>query len=500
MDLKEALSHKYRHGLKEKLRVKYQTKLEESLKVKYHALLKESLRRKYQTSLKEPLKLKYQTSLKEPLKLKYQTSLKEPLKLKYRASLEEPLKIKYQASLKEPLRIKYQECLREPLRIKYQESIKELSQLRYRVKKSTKTFGELLSEFRRGMCLGLTFECICCERVLFENGVVKLSESAFSRLDKQLIARSINSELLSGPKFLCHCCHRNLQKGELPSMSAQNSLTIESIPEELKLSDFEMQLIAKDLLFMKIFNLPKSRMPAVKDKVINVPLTHTDLEITTKILPRNLDDSLLVNVQFKRCKDFKNVHSEALVRPHMLLKALAWLQSSGNLFYNDVVLNEKFCLDETALFATDEQPEDDQEAAQTKNEDNLDTCLIPQNSAAHVISNYGVVSRVVSETIVVAPGENKLPTNWLANVDFGAKSFPCFFPSGKFTLSDTREVRISSQQYFSQRIMNKNPRFAEDSRYLFAAQQRVEREQLERQCDIFFAKGKQNVWIMTPSK
>ena len=163
-----------------------------------------------------------------------------------------------------------------------------------------------------------------------------------------------------------------------------------------------MQLNAKDLLLMKIFNLPKSHLPAVKDKVINVPLTHTDLENKTKFFPRNLDDSLLVNLQFKRCKDFKNVHSEPLVRPHMLIKALAWLQSSGNLYYKDVVLNEKFCLEET-FFATDEQPEDDQEAAQTKNEDNLDTCLIPQNSAAHVVSNYGVVRRVVLETFVAAP-------------------------------------------------------------------------------------------------
>ena len=190
-------------------------------------------------------------------------------------------------------------------------------------------------------------------------------------------------------------------------MSAQNSLTIESFPEELKLLDFEMQLIAKDLLFSKIFSLPESRMPAVKDKVINVPLTHTDLENTTKILPRNLDHSLLINVQFKRCKDFKNAHSEALVLPHMLIKALAWLQSRGNPFYNEVVLNQKFRLDETALFSTDEQPQDDQEAAQTKKEDNLDTYLIPQNSAAHVISIYGVVREVVSETIVVAPGKKK---------------------------------------------------------------------------------------------
>ena len=38
--------------------------------------------------------------------------------------------------------------------------------------------------------------------------------------------------------------------------------------------------------------------------------------------------------------------------------------------------------------------------------------------------------------------------------------------------------------------MNKDSRFAENSAYLFAAQQRVEREQLERQCDTFFRKGR----------
>ena len=38
--------------------------------------------------------------------------------------------------------------------------------------------------------------------------------------------------------------------------------------------------------------------------------------------------------------------------------------------------------------------------------------------------------------------------------------------------------------------MNKDSRFAENSAYLFAAQQRAEREQLERQCDIFFRKGR----------
>ena len=52
-------------------------------------------------------------------------------------------------------------------------------------------------------------------------------------------------------------------------------------PPELVLTEFGQQLKAKNILFMKIVQLPKSRMSAIKDKVINVPLTDTDLQTTT---------------------------------------------------------------------------------------------------------------------------------------------------------------------------------------------------------------------------
>ena len=302
-----------------------------------------------------------------------------------------------------------------------------ISQLKYRACKSLEQFDEFLKEFRRIMCLGLTFERICCERLHFENGVTQLSENTFSKLDDTVVARSISAENLTGSKVMWHYCYGGLRKGEKPSLSTMNGLTVESIPEELNLSDFEMQLIAKDLLFMKNFKLLKSRVPALKDKLMNLPLTCIDLQTTAQVLPRSLDDSLLVNVQFKRYKDFMNVHSEALVRPHVLLRALTYLQLIGNPFYRDVVSNQIFAFDEAALINMQTEKEnDDHEAVQVDKDDCLDTCLTPHNAAAHVFSNYGVVRKVLSETIIVAPGENKLPTNWLSNVDFEAKSFPGF--------------------------------------------------------------------------
>ena len=45
------------------------------------------------------------------------------------------------------------------------------------------------------------------------------------------------------------------------------------IPECLqKFSDLEKQLIVKNLIFIKVCQLPKTRMQAINDRVINVPV------------------------------------------------------------------------------------------------------------------------------------------------------------------------------------------------------------------------------------
>ena len=406
--LRTSLKERYKASLKQPLKLNYQEKLRDPLRRKYLMYRQENfkthyqerkvfLKERYTRELKQPLKDKYQQILKQPLQIKYQQTLKQPLQIKYQQTFKEPLKIKYQETLKEPLQIKYQEILKEPLHFKYLETLKTNSQLRYQSRKSENTFQKLLNEFHRVMCLGLTFECICCERIL-ENGGTQLSEVAFSKLDPLVVTKSINPANLSLSKFLCHSCYQSLKKNEMTKLSAMNNFLVEINPEQLKLSDFEMQLIAKDLLFMKIFSLPKSRMPAIKDKVINVPLTHLDIRRTTTLLPRNFDESLLVNVQLKRIKDFKNVHSQALVRPDMLYQALEYLKTNGNCFYSDIVLNNfhdvetPSCDVETASCYDDKNPDtkDDPSEPSDINNDCLDTCLIPQNAAAQLISNKGM--------------------------------------------------------------------------------------------------------------
>ena len=123
-------------------------------------------------------------------------------------------------------------------------------------------------------------------------------------------------------------------------------------------------------------------------------------------------------------------------------------------------------------------------------EEGLDTFFIPKNPTANFLANKSNVTKEMNDTITLAPGENKVPTNWLKKTNFEAKAFPCYFPSGRNTLSEDRPVKLTTQQYFTQSLMDTDCRFSSDTTFFFAAQQRVERELLEQYCDLFLEKGK----------
>ena len=69
---------------------------------------------------------------------------------------------------------------------------------------------------------------------------------------------SLINHLESGTIFISAKAVTITEKPRRPKISAMNGLTIEDIPESLKLDDVENQLIATNLLFMKLKQLSKS--------------------------------------------------------------------------------------------------------------------------------------------------------------------------------------------------------------------------------------------------
>ena len=85
--------------------------------------------------------------------------------------------------------------------------------------------------------------------------------------------------------YLCKTCCRSLRNGRMPKLCVKNGLEVDEIDEDLKLTDLENNLIARNIIFQKVHKLPKSRWSATHDRLINVPVGPTDVLNTIENLP-----------------------------------------------------------------------------------------------------------------------------------------------------------------------------------------------------------------------
>ena len=202
-----------------------------------------------------------------------------------------------------------------------------------------------LEKFRRKTMYNAIFTCMCCHRNLFECNVVKFTEELFVKIETKkpgLYERSIETNGLkpmeveiNGQKssYICYACKNHLVSGRLPPMSVMNGLRIPPHDPDMELTELEGNLIAKNIVFMKIFQLPKSRWTALKDKIINVPVNDSDIVNTISNLPRTPSEAGLIEIDLKRKVEYQNSHMRQLINPEKCFKMLQLLKKSGNIHY-----------------------------------------------------------------------------------------------------------------------------------------------------------------------
>ena len=103
--------------------------------------------------------------------------------------------------------------------------------------------------------------------------------------------------------------------------------------KDTKLTEIENNLIAHTILFQKIFLLPKSRMSAVKDKLVNIPIGSADVLNTIECLPRTPREAGLIQVKLKRKLKYENYHKHEYIDTKKIFKALELLKKSGHPYY-----------------------------------------------------------------------------------------------------------------------------------------------------------------------
>ena len=139
-------------------------------------------------------------------------------------------------------------------------------------------------------CFGPIYKCICCCKDLFKRSVEELKGDIEKEIlnkkqmhDKLTFDQSfkikdefqewdeekdiMHIEKLQKGFSLCHICIRYLKQGKMPPMCAKNNLEFSDLPQCIKeLTNVEKQLLVKNLVFIKVRNLPKTRMEAMNDR------------------------------------------------------------------------------------------------------------------------------------------------------------------------------------------------------------------------------------------
>ena len=356
--------------------------------------------------------------------------------------------------------------------------------------------------------------------------------------------------------YLCHTCKRHLVKGRLPPMAVANGLSQVKVEEDLNLTELENNLIAKKIIFQKVFKLPKTRMAAVKDRLVNIPIGDGDVLNTINCLPRTPSEAGLIEVKLKRKIEYKNYHQYEYISPEKIFKSLNYLKQMGNphyqffedqdafkrrcqnadppgfdaLFGNKENSNMSLCanscdnlrveyiqdfetedivelnefLKVQEFESIDKTEKENDPARRFQIDYDLSTCLVQQYPECLHKENDSLEKDDKNLTehcekgnqLSFAPGEGKLPENILTSENWDALAFPMKHPDGKFNLHHKRNVKLNEQYYFVQRIRNKDPRFRLDPGYLFACTAYIEKKQLQRNINVSFMRGKKEV---TPS-
>ena len=302
---------------------------------------------------------------------------------------------------------------------------KEKDRIRHRRKltRSRMTSADRIFVFKNDIRDGPNHVCQCCKRSLFLSGVKILSKEQVKSLEEScsdtLLSTVLNGKPLRIGLILCHNCFYIISKTQkMPRICEANGLSLDDIPPELKVTEFENQFFAKSLVFMKVKTLPSvPRMNAVYDRVINVPLTDEDIISTIEKLPR-LPEKAKVIVQLKRKMELKSVEASIYVNPDKIRRAIEKLQSLDNRFYHKVSIDEhvmKQLEDHQSAEVFDEMMDDTDNVEGEIKQDNevsvtdCSTSLIPRNMEADVVVNdkRNIPSSSPDNIINVAPGEGK---------------------------------------------------------------------------------------------
>ena len=305
-------------------------------------------------------------------------------------------------------------------------------------------------------------------------------------IDEGLFDKTIGTDSLRGNFFvndsyyICYNCNKYVMKGKVPPQSNKNNLDVfdeyhpSFLPqyEYLKnLSELENCMTAKDIPYMKIYTLPKSRYSGFKDHIVNVPIEEEDIRHTIQSLPRTPTEAGIIPVQLKRKIEYKNSHIKAFVSVPKIIQAVKDYKALGHSCYEDFLIDDIYDYEARCevtdpeltsnLFPRFDDTSDEEEREVDSlmepleadiNEENRENDIedelekeIQDFQSNDVIGKYQfdynrvtcfgndvpeISAADINEIVSIAPGEGKVPKSILSDPEWDKKAFPSLDPTG----------------------------------------------------------------------
>ena len=398
-----------------------------------------------------------------------------------------------------------------------------------------------IAMFKNDVRTGCVYRCVSCNIMMYshskKNKFMEKLKNKFQVNGKEYLLNAaislepqFSNDYSKGKIVMCSSCSRIFDKCQIPKFNQSNGLEIETVPEELKLTELESVLISKEILFLKICALPTSRWDGFVDKVVNVLVEDNDIIRTQECLPRLPSEAGLIAVDLKRKRDMKNSVWKQLVNVHKLGPALKMLKQLGHPSYEfveecasylnkfddsdgNIGLNNSSDLNhnvemnihsenfpnEDCTIVNDSKCDENEISSNISDfqclEDN-NLVLTHCNPEVRLIQNRdknSTLHKVNTESkvgVIIAPGEDKIPVNIMRNNDWDINAFPHLFPSGRFGMHYPRDQKLTIMQYSKTRLLSCDKRFSSCSAYVFALCFIYEKLQLERNISISYIRGK----------
>ncbi|XP_050303297.1 uncharacterized protein LOC126741056 isoform X3 [Anthonomus grandis grandis] len=346
------------------------------------------------------------------------------------------------------------------------------------------------TKFELALREGPTIVCSCCMRLWFSTSCRKID----LQMLENKFGNQFTTQICNDGVFFCNSCSQNIYKGQLPKFWSGNHNIVHPIPVELKdLTILEERMVSARLPFMQIRQVGYARQCYITGQIVNVPI---NIDTSTKLLPRNVEETQTIQVKLKRKMNYKNDYLLETIRPAVVLKAAKFLcqqplyiqegikqsddweknindyirsqvESSAQILNegskvveldSKTVCSENFEeLFDNAFFETMEVPleskNDDkniqkESSIEKNNIYNLEEFLDEEEEPLNPGGQETLLDKCNLENICFAPGEGKTPIHLMLDQFSDELSFPTLFCGHakqfltKFSYSDQTKIQL----------------------------------------------------------